>query len=44
MVDKETFDDVVNKFKKNNKRNYDFLVKASDEFKESIFKLSKIII
>ena len=44
MADKEVYDSVLNKFKKNNKRNYEFLIKASEEFKESIFKLSKRII
>ena len=44
MADKDVFDTVVDKFKRNNKRNYDFLTKASEEFKDSIFKLSKRII
>ena len=41
---KEIFDQVLRKFKANNKRNYDFLMKASDEFKESVFCLCKRII
>ena len=43
-VEKDVFDTVVDKFKRNNKRNYDFLTKGSEEFKESIYKLSKRII
>ena len=44
MANKEVFNKVIEKFRKNNKRNYDFLVKASKEFQESIFKLCKRII
>ena len=40
-VEKETFDKIVNKFKKSNKRNYDFLVKSSEAFKATVFKFSK---
>ena len=32
-AEKEVFDQVIEKFKKNNKRNSDFIVKASEEFK-----------
>lgn len=38
------FDEVLTKFKANNKRNYDFLMKASDDFKDSVFLLCKRII
>ena len=41
---KEVYDQVLLKFKANNKRNYDFLMKASEEFKESVFLLCKRII
>ena len=44
MAEKEIFDKIIDKFKKSNKRNYDFLVKSSKEFKESIFKFCKRII
>ena len=43
-VDKEVFDKVLNKFKKNNKRGHDFLTKASEEFQDSIYLLCKRII
>ena len=33
IAKKETFDKVINKFIKNNKRSYDFLLKSSDDFK-----------
>ena len=36
---KEVYDQVLLKFKANNKRNYDFLMKASEEFKGSVFLL-----
>ena len=38
-VSKETFDKVILKFKNSNKRNYDFIVKASQEFKNHVFKM-----
>ena len=38
---KEVFDEVLAKFKSNNKRSYDFLIKASEDFKESVFLLCK---
>ena len=41
---KKVFEKVTDKFKRNNKLIYDFLVKASDEFKESFFKLVKRMI
>ena len=40
----ETFEKVVAKFKKSNKRNYDFLVKADKSFQDSVFKLCKRMI
>ena len=41
---KETFDEVLAKFKVNNKRSYDFLMNADDHFKETIFLLCRRII
>ena len=43
-VVKKTFDKVLEKFKKNNKRNYDFLIMAGDGFKDKVFHLCKRII
>ena len=43
-IKKETFDAIVEKFKKSNKRNYDFLVKSSESFKSAVFKFSKRMI
>ena len=40
----DTFEFLVEKFKISRKRNYDFLVKASKEFQEVVFKFSKIMI
>ena len=44
MAEKEVYDNVLYKFKKNIKRNYDFLIKSSESFKDAIFKLCKRII
>ena len=41
---KEDFEEVLGKFKNNNKRGYDFLIKASEEFQDSVFILCKRII
>ena len=41
---KDVYDQVLAKFKSNNKRSYDFLIRASDEYKDSIFLLCKRII
>ena len=38
-IDKVTFYKVIKKFSKSGKRNYDFLVKAGDNFKEAIYKM-----
>ena len=38
---KSLFDKVVLKFKKNNKRNYDFIIHTGVKFKEAVFKLCK---
>ena len=38
---KELFDKVVGKFKKNNKRNYDFLIRTGDKFKEAVFRICR---
>ena len=40
-IRKETFDSVLAKFKKSNKRNYDFLVKAGKGFQMVVFKFCK---
>ena len=44
FAEKEVFNKVLAKFKKNNKRNYDFLIKSSEEFKDAVFNLCKRII
>ena len=36
---KNTFKEMVNKFKRSNKRNYDFLTKAGKVFQDAVFKL-----
>ena len=41
---KEGFQTLIRKFKSSRKQNYDFLVKASEEFQEAVFKFSKILI
>ena len=38
---KKLFQKVVLKFKKNNKRNYDFLIRTGERFKEAVFRLQK---
>ena len=43
-VTKDAFERVVDKFKKNNKRNYDFLVKGGEKFQKSIYLLVKRMI
>ena len=43
-IEKEEFDDVVDKFKKKNKPAYKFFVKAANSYKTSIFKLCKRMI
>ena len=43
-VTKEAFQRVLSKFKTNNKRNYDFLVKGGEKFKHSIYLLVKRMI
>ena len=44
VITKDTFELVVNKFRKSNKRNYDFLVKSSPQFKEQVFKMCQQMI
>ena len=44
MANKETFESILNKFKINNNRNSDFLLKSSKEFKKAVFKLCERII
>ena len=43
-VSKDEFDIILEKFDRKNKRSYDFLMKAGDRFKNSIFKLCKRMI
>ena len=40
-VDKEEFDKVIKKFRSKQTKAYDFLVKASDEYKSAIFRMCK---
>ena len=40
-VKKEDFDNVIEKFKLKQTKAYDFLIKADDEYKDSIFLLCK---
>ena len=44
VVTKEAFERVLDKFKRNNKRNYDFLVKGGDKFQHSMYLLVKRMI
>ena len=44
IASKDVYDQVLAKFKSNNKRSYDFLIRASEEYKDSIFLLCKRII
>ena len=44
LVTEEAFERVITKFKANNKRNYDFLVRGGDKFKHSIYLLVKRMI
>ena len=43
-ISKDLFDKVVEKLKERNKRAYDFLIKAGDEFHDSVFKLCQRMI
>ena len=40
-VSEDEYDEIVQKFKSKNKRSYDFLTKAGDLYKQSIYKLCK---
>ena len=40
-VNKELFNKVIERFRRNNKRNYDFLVRTGEKFKEAVFRLTK---
>ena len=42
-IDMDLFDFVISKFKKSQKRNYDFLVKAGSSFKSSVFKFCQLM-
>ena len=44
VITKEDFNETIEKFEKKNKRSYDFLTKAGDHFKDSVFKLCKSLI
>jgi hypothetical protein len=41
---KEGFNKVIKKFKENDKRNYDFLIKAGDKFKDAVYRLCRRMI
>ena len=41
---KETFDELIKKFQRSKKPNYNFLVKASQSFKDKVFEFSKMMI
>ena len=41
---KEGFNRVVKKFKENDKRNYDFLIKTGDKFKDAVYRLCRRMI
>ena len=43
-AEKEVFENVLDKFKKNGKKSYDFLIKASAAYQETVFSLCKRII
>ena len=43
-ITKETFDTVLSKFKRSRKRNYDYLVKAGNGFKNVVFKFCQEMI
>ena len=43
-TNKEVFDGVIEKFKRSKKKNYDFLVKASNKFQTSLFKLCQVML
>ena len=43
-IDKSDFDGVVGKFAQKKTKSYDFLIKAGDQFKQSIFKVCKKMI
>ena len=41
---KETFNVLVDKFKRSRKKNYHFLVRASESFQDAVFKFAKLMI
>ena len=41
---KETFNELIKKFKRSGKANYHFLVKGSKSFQDTVFKFSQIMI
>ena len=43
-ADKDPFDEVMNKFISNNKRNYDFLIKTYQDYKDVVFLVCRIFI
>jgi uncharacterized protein (DUF2267 family) len=40
-IDKDDYEEVLDRFKKKNKKNYDLVTKSSESFKNSVFKLIK---
>ena len=43
IVTKETFDFIISKFKKSNKRNYNFIVRAGPNFQSAIFMFCQLM-
>jgi hypothetical protein len=43
-VTKEDFDDTIDKLASKRKCSYDFIVKSSKEFKDTVFKLTKMMV
>ena len=43
-IEKEDFDDIIDRFKKKNKPAYNFLTKAGPKYKTSVYKLCKRLI
>ena len=43
-ITKDQFEDILKKFKERNKRSYDFITKAGEDFQDSMFMLCKRMI
>ena len=41
---KETFEELINKFKRSGKPNYHFLVRASKSFQDTVYRFSQMMI